>query len=132
MRLLESPSALTWSRVAPGLMVTSAERAPARGWLTRSPGRAWPVVRGEAMSHNHPLWAQQDVAKAKAALDRLAPTHEARLAKARLPKEKAFLEAQQVLYFSPGDKLTLIIARRPCLLHAGMLKRRRAAEEQAE
>ena len=65
---------------------------------------------GEAMSHNHPLWAQQDLAKAKEALDRLAPTHEARLAKAKLPKEKAFLEAQQVLYFSPGDKLARDIA----------------------
>lgn len=65
---------------------------------------------GEAMSHNHPLWAQQDVAKAKASLDKLAPTHEARLALARLPKEKAFLEAQQVLYFSQGDKLTRDIA----------------------
>ena len=65
---------------------------------------------GEAMSHNHPLWAQQDIAKAKEALDRLAPTHEARLAKAKLPKEKAFLEAQQVLYFSPGDKLARDIA----------------------
>jgi tetratricopeptide (TPR) repeat protein len=61
---------------------------------------------GEAMSHNHPLWAQQDVDKAKQALDRLAPTHEARLAKAKLPKEKALLDAQQILYFSPGDKLT--------------------------
>jgi len=60
---------------------------------------------GEAMSHNHPLWAQQDLPKATAALERLAPTHAARLAKARLPKEKAFLEAMQVLYFSPGDKL---------------------------
>jgi tetratricopeptide (TPR) repeat protein len=60
---------------------------------------------GEAMSHNHPLWAQQDVDAAKQALDRLAPTHEARLAKAKLPKEKALLEAMQVLYFSPGDKL---------------------------
>src|SRR5262245_22753086 len=38
---------------------------------------------GEAMSHNHPLWAQQDVDKAKAALEKLAPTHEARLAKAK-------------------------------------------------
>ena len=65
---------------------------------------------GEAMSHNHPLWAQQDLAKAKAALDRLAPTHEARLAKAKLPKEKAFLEAQQVLYFGPGDKLARDLA----------------------
>ncbi len=65
---------------------------------------------GEAMSHNHPLWAQQDVAKAKAALDRLAPTHEARLAKAKLPKEKALLEAQHVLYFGPGDKLARDVA----------------------
>ena len=65
---------------------------------------------GEAMSHNHPLWAQQDLAKAKEALDRLAPTHEARLAKARLPKEKALLEAMQVLYFSPGDKLARDVA----------------------
>ncbi|MGE0360253.1 MAG: hypothetical protein AB7H93_17545 [Vicinamibacterales bacterium] len=65
---------------------------------------------GEAMSHNHPLWAQQDIAKAKAALEKLAPTHEARLAKAKLPKEKAFLEAQQVLYFGPGDKLARDLA----------------------
>jgi tetratricopeptide (TPR) repeat protein len=64
----------------------------------------------EAMSHNHPLWAQQDVAAAKAVLDRLAPAHEARLAKAKLPKEKALLEAMQLLYFSPGDKLTRDIA----------------------
>jgi tetratricopeptide (TPR) repeat protein len=60
---------------------------------------------GEAMSHNHPLWAQQDRDAARKALEKLAPTHEARLAKAQLPKEKAFLEAMQVLYESPGDKL---------------------------
>ena len=60
---------------------------------------------GEAMSYNHPLWAQQDVEAAKGALERLAPTHDARLALAKLPKEKAFLEAMQILYFSPGDKL---------------------------
>jgi hypothetical protein len=60
---------------------------------------------GEAMSYNHPLWAQQDLEAAKKALEKLAPTHEARLAKAKLPKEKAFLEAMQQLYFSPGDKL---------------------------
>jgi len=60
---------------------------------------------GEAMSHNHPLWAQQDRDAARKALEKLAPTHEARLAKAKLPKEKAFLEAMHVLYESPGDKL---------------------------
>lgn len=65
---------------------------------------------GEAMSHNHPLWAQQDIPKAKAALDKLAPSHEARLAKAKLPKEKALLEAQQTLYFGAGDKLARDLA----------------------
>src|SRR5690348_12552734 len=28
---------------------------------------------GEAMSYNHPLWAQQDLAKARRALEKLAP-----------------------------------------------------------
>jgi len=60
---------------------------------------------GEAMSFNHPLWAQQDVNAAKQALEKLAPTAEARIAKAKLPKERAFLDAQEILYFSPGDKL---------------------------
>jgi tetratricopeptide (TPR) repeat protein len=60
---------------------------------------------GEAMSFNHPLWAQQDLAAATRVLERLAPTHDARLAKAKLPKEKAFLAAMQQLYFAPGDKL---------------------------
>jgi tetratricopeptide (TPR) repeat protein len=60
---------------------------------------------GEAMSYNHPLWAQQDVDAARKALEKLAPTHETRLAQAKLPKEQAFLEAMQTLYFSPGDKL---------------------------
>jgi tetratricopeptide (TPR) repeat protein len=60
---------------------------------------------GEAMSHNHPLWAQQDRDAARKVLEKLAPTHEARLAKAKQPKEKAFLEAMHVLYEGPGDKL---------------------------
>jgi tetratricopeptide (TPR) repeat protein len=60
---------------------------------------------GEAMSHNHPLWAQQDVEKAKQVLDRLDPTPAGRVAKAKLPKEKALFEALHTLYFSPGDKL---------------------------
>ena len=59
---------------------------------------------GEAMSYNHPLWNEQNVDAAGKALQRLAPTHQERLAKARLPKEKALLEAMQQLYFSPGDK----------------------------
>jgi tetratricopeptide (TPR) repeat protein len=61
---------------------------------------------GEAMSHNHPLWAQQDIEKARQVLDRLDPTSPGRLGKAKLPKEKAFFDALHTLYFSPGDKLT--------------------------
>ncbi len=60
---------------------------------------------GEAMSHNHPLWAEVDVNKAKQALERLAPTLDGRLAKAPTPKEKAYLEAVNQLFYAPGDKL---------------------------
>src|ERR1019366_3606150 len=60
---------------------------------------------GEAMSYNHPLWAQLDLPAAKKALERLAATPEARIAKARSPKEKAFLQAADVLFYSSGDKL---------------------------
>jgi tetratricopeptide (TPR) repeat protein len=60
---------------------------------------------GEAMSHNHPLWAEVDVAKAKAALEKLSPTLDGRLAKAQTPKEKSYLQAVDQLFYSPGDKL---------------------------
>ena len=60
---------------------------------------------GEAMSYNHPLWAQQDVEAAKKVLDRLDPSADGRVAKAKTPKEKAFVEALHTLYFSQGDKL---------------------------
>jgi tetratricopeptide (TPR) repeat protein len=60
---------------------------------------------GEAMSYNHPLWAEQDTEAAKKSLEKIAPTRDGRLAKVSLPKEKAFLEATDVLFFSPGDKL---------------------------
>src|SRR5438477_6693004 len=39
---------------------------------------------GEAMSYNHPLWAQVDVDAAKKTLDKLAPTLAGRVAKASL------------------------------------------------
>ncbi len=60
---------------------------------------------GQAMSDNHPLWRQQDIDAASAALSRLAPDFEGRLSKAPTEKEKAFLTAVETLYFSPGDKL---------------------------
>lgn len=58
---------------------------------------------GEAMTYNHPLWAQQDAAGARAVLQRLAPTPEERLAKAKTAREKAYLHAVEVLY-GDGDK----------------------------
>ena len=60
---------------------------------------------GEAMSYNHPLWAQLDLPAARKALERLAPTLEGRLAKAHTEKEKAYLEAVDRLFYAPGDKL---------------------------
>src|SRR4051812_42061119 len=53
---------------------------------------------GEAMTYTHPVWNEQDTAAARAALARLAPTREARLAKARTPRERAWLETAEVLY----------------------------------
>jgi tetratricopeptide (TPR) repeat protein len=59
---------------------------------------------GEAMSHNHPLWSEVDVPGAKKALEKLAPTMDARLAKAGTEKEKAYVAAIETLFYSPGDK----------------------------
>lgn len=53
---------------------------------------------GEALTHTHPIWNQKDVAAARAVLARLGPTTEARLAKAPTPRERAWLEAVEVLY----------------------------------
>jgi tetratricopeptide (TPR) repeat protein len=64
---------------------------------------------GEAMSYNHPLWAQQDLAAARKVLERLAPTAAARAAKAPVGKERDLIEAEEILY-GAGDKLTRDIA----------------------
>jgi tetratricopeptide (TPR) repeat protein len=64
---------------------------------------------GEAMSYNHPLWAEQDLAAARRALERLAPSSPARAAKAPAGKERELIEAVDVL-FGAGDKLTRDIA----------------------
>ena len=58
---------------------------------------------GEAMSYNHAVWAQQDLAAARAALARLGPTPEARAVNAQTPREKAYLHAVEILY-GDGEK----------------------------
>src|SRR5262245_4202798 len=60
---------------------------------------------GEAMSYNHPLWAQQDREAGQRVLESLAPTLAGRLAKARLEKERALLTAIDKLYYGADDKL---------------------------
>ena len=53
---------------------------------------------GEAMTFNHPVWMQQDLPSARAALARLAPSAALRRSKARTDREKAYLDAVEILY----------------------------------
>jgi tetratricopeptide (TPR) repeat protein len=65
---------------------------------------------GEAMSYNHPLWAQQDLAAARRVMERLGPTAAARAAKAPAGKERMLVESLEALFGGSGDKLTRDIA----------------------
>jgi len=58
---------------------------------------------GEAMTKNHPLWMDRDAEGARKILNALAPTREARLAKAPSAREKGYLEAVETLY-AEGEK----------------------------
>jgi tetratricopeptide (TPR) repeat protein len=69
---------------------------------------------GEAMTYNHPVWDQQDRNAALAALGRLAPTSSERAGKASDPRERAWLEAVEIL-FGEGSKI-----RRDTLYAAAM------------
>ena len=58
---------------------------------------------GEAMTHNHAVWMQQEPDAARAALLRLGATPEARLAQAPTARERDYLRAVEILY-GPGSK----------------------------
>src|SRR5260221_10415893 len=58
---------------------------------------------GEAMTKNHGVWHDQDLHAAREALQKLAPTLEARQAKAATPREKQYLSTIEVLY-GQGNK----------------------------
>ena len=58
---------------------------------------------GEAMTHNHPLWQEREALAAMAALEKLAPTTEARREKAPTEREKGYLHAVELL-FAEGEK----------------------------
>jgi tetratricopeptide (TPR) repeat protein len=64
---------------------------------------------GEAMTENHPLWLEQNATEAQKILNRLAPTVEARFAKAPTQREKGYLHAVELLY-GEGDKLARDLA----------------------
>lgn len=53
---------------------------------------------GEAMTHTHPIWFQQDLEAARAVLQRLGATPEERLAKAKTERERDYLRTLDVLY----------------------------------
>jgi tetratricopeptide (TPR) repeat protein len=59
---------------------------------------------GEAMTYTHPVWNEQDVARARAALTRLAPSAAERAAKTSTPRERAWLSAVEVFY-GDGSKI---------------------------
>jgi tetratricopeptide (TPR) repeat protein len=53
---------------------------------------------GEALTHTHPIWNQQDLGAARAVLGRLGPTAEARRAKTPTERERRYLQAVEILY----------------------------------
>src|SRR5688572_33285738 len=48
---------------------------------------------GEAMTHNHPVWNEQNPDSARAILARLGPAPDVRAARARTARERAWLES---------------------------------------
>jgi hypothetical protein len=57
---------------------------------------------GEALTSTHQVWVEQDAEQGRAALLKLAPTREARLAKAPTQREKDYLSAVELLYGEGG------------------------------
>ncbi len=53
---------------------------------------------GEAMTFNHAVWNEQDRPAARAVLNRLGPTLQARLKKAPTEREKDYLRSVEILY----------------------------------
>lgn len=58
----------------------------------------------EAYSYTQPVWNGQDTAAARAALRSFAPTRQARLAAARTPRERAWVDAIESLYAGDTPK----------------------------
>ena len=78
---------------------------------------------GEAVSHNHPLWSEQDISAARDVLKRFGDTRAERRAKTPTERERLYMDTVEVLY-GPGDKY-----ERDELYHQAM---RRLAEAHPE
>ena len=59
---------------------------------------------GEAMTHNHPLWRQQNVQAARKAPERFAPTQAERLENTPFERERGYMRALEALY-GDSDKV---------------------------
>ncbi|HEX4156203.1 MAG TPA: tetratricopeptide repeat protein [Acidobacteriaceae bacterium] len=59
---------------------------------------------GDAMTFNHGVWNEVDVAAGHAALDKFAPTAAARAARIADPRERAYMAAVELLYDGTGTK----------------------------
>jgi tetratricopeptide (TPR) repeat protein len=83
------------------LLLHSFEYDDARGAFraaqAKDPGFAL-AYWGDALTWTHGLWNEQNLDSARAALARLAPTPEARAARAPTPRERAWLGTAEVLY----------------------------------
>lgn len=69
---------------------------------------------GEAMAFSQPLWFFEEPEKGRAALAKLASTPEARIAKARTPREQGYLRAVEALW-GPGDRAARLVAFRDAM-----------------
>lgn len=74
----------------------------------------------EALAWTYPVWNIQDTAKARAALRTIAPTREARVARARTARERAWMEAIEALYAdgTPKARRDTAFADAMAALHA--------------
>lgn len=74
---------------------------------------------GEAMTHTHPIWFQQDADAARAVLQRLGATATERLAKAKTERERDYLRTLDVLYGEGSkDARDFLYADAMAALHA--------------
>ncbi|HOO10108.1 MAG TPA: hypothetical protein PKW06_09235, partial [Cyclobacteriaceae bacterium] len=82
----------------------------------------------EAMTYNHPLWAEQSYEDAIAALNKLSPSPEGRVEKSATPIEKDFMKGVNILY-GEGNKYDRDVAY--CGFMEGMYKKYPKSQEAA-